>query len=83
MKMLSTKKKSSRKLSKEELKARRNKKRILEIKSELNKQYSIIGFHRVFTYLVENSNEIKDEEIKNANENILVLEEQIRRLTGK
>lgn len=81
--MLTTKKKTSRKLSKEELKARRDKKRILEIKSELNKQYTVIGFYRLFSFEGEDFIKTKEQDIKKANENIVVLEEQIRRITNK
>jgi transcription termination factor Rho len=81
--MLITKKKTSRKLSKEELKARRDKKRVLEIKSELNKQYTVIGFYRIFSFEGEDFIKRKEQDIKNANENIVVLEEQIRRITCK
>jgi hypothetical protein len=81
--MLITKKKTSRKLSKEELKARRDKKIVLEIKSEINKQYTVIGFYRVFSYEDEDFIKTKEQDIKNANENIEVLEEQIRRITSK
>ncbi len=83
MKMLTTKKKTNRKLSKEELKARRDKKRVLEIKSELNKQYTVIGFYRLFSFESEDFIKTKEQDIKNANENIVVLEEQIRRITNK
>jgi transcription termination factor Rho len=83
MKMLTTNKKTNRKLSKEELKARRDKKRVLEIKSELNKQYTVIGFYRLFSFEGEDFIKTKEQDIKNANENIVVLEEQIRRITGK
>jgi transcription termination factor Rho len=81
--MLTTKKKTSRKLSKEELKARRDKKRILEIKSELNKQYTVIGFYRLFSFEGEDFIKTKEQDIKKSNENIVVLEEQIRRITNK
>lgn len=81
--MLSTKKKTTRKLSKEELKARRDKKRVLEIKSELNKQYTVISFYRLFSFESEDFIKTKEQDIKKANENIEVLEEQIRRITSK
>ncbi len=81
--MLTTKKKTNRKLSKEELKARRDKKRVLEIKSELNKQYTVIGFYRLFSFEGEDFIKTKEQDIKKSNENIVVLEEQIRRITNK
>lgn len=81
--MLTTKKKTNRKLSKEELKARRDKKRVLEIKSELNKQYTVIGFYRLFSFEGEDFIKTKEQDIKSANENIEVLEEQIKRITNK
>ena len=76
--MLSTKNKSVRKLTKEELKIRREKKRIHEIEKELNKQYSIKSFHRIFSYVTENADELRDEELKTADSNIEFLLSQIK-----
>lgn len=77
--MLSTSKKTSKKLSKEELRQRRHLKQIREIQHELNKQYTIKGFHQVFTVDCENSDELREIELKIANEKIEVLKQQIRR----
>lgn len=77
--MLSTSKKTSKKLTKEELRQRRHLKQIREIQDELNKQYTIKGFYRIFTVNCENSDELRDIELKMADEKIEVLTEQIRR----
>jgi hypothetical protein len=77
--MLSTTKKTSKKLTKEELRQRRHLKQIREIQHELNKQYTIKGFYRIFTVNCENSDELRDVELKIADEKIEVLTEQIRK----
>ncbi len=77
--MLSTSKKKSRKLTEEERRERRHLKQIREIQHELNKQYTIKNFHRIFAFESENSQVIREEELKTADEKIEVLTQQIRR----
>lgn len=57
----------------EDKKVRKEAKRILEINIQLNSQYSIKGFHRIFTYEGDEDGVIRKNEIKAADKKIAEL----------
>ena len=59
---------------KRELKAR---KRRLKLQELINSQYSIISFHRIFEYLEDTDHSIRSAEVKAAKEKISLLEKQL------
>jgi hypothetical protein len=52
------------KMTESEKKARREQRRVMLIKEEINRQYSIKSFHRVFSYENDHEGVIKEAEIK-------------------
>ena len=61
----------------EEKKIRKEKKRRLEINIELNKYYSILGFHRIFDIEGDEDKSIKNADIAFADRKIAELEAKL------
>jgi hypothetical protein len=70
-------KKTRRKMTVEEKKIRKEKKRRLEINIELSKYYSILGFHRIFDIEGDEDKSIRNTEVDFANKKIAEIEAKL------
>ena len=70
-------KRSRRKMTVEEKKIRKEKRRRFEINIELNKYYSILGFHRIFDIEGDEDKSIRNADIAFANQKIVELEAKL------
>ena len=65
------------KMTESEKKVRKEKKRVNAIQEQLQSQYSIKGFHRVFTYVGDESGALRDAELKETDRKISELLKQL------
>ena len=65
------------KLTESQKRANKEARRKMKVREQLQSQYSIKGFHRIFTYECENSEELKIAEIKAADLKIAELLKQL------
>jgi hypothetical protein len=70
-------KRRRRKMTVEEKKIRKEKRRRLEINIELNKYYSILGFHRIFDIEGDEDKSIRNADIAFADQKIAELEAKL------
>ena len=66
------------KMTESEKKARRELRRVMLIEEEINRQYSIKNFHRIFSYENDDEGLIKEAEIKLADLKILELQKLLQ-----
>ena len=65
------------KMTESEKKVRKEKRRVNAIQEQLQSQYSIKGFHRVFTYVGDEDGAIRDAEVREADRKISELQKQL------
>ena len=65
------------KMTESEKRLRKEQRRLKAIREQLQSQYSIKGFHRLFTYEGDEDGAIRDAEVKEADRKISELQKQL------
>ena len=65
------------KMTESEKRVRKEQRRLKSIREQLQSQYSIKGFHRIFTYECDEDGAIREAEIKEADRKISELQKQL------
>ncbi len=65
------------KMTESEKKSRKETKRVREARELLHSQYSIKGFHRIFTYVGDEDGAIREAEVREADRKISELQKQL------
>lgn len=65
------------KMTEREKRVRKEQRRLKAIREQLQSQYSIKGFHRIFTYECDEDGAIREAEIKEADRKISELQKQL------
>ncbi len=65
------------KMSESEKKVRKEQRRLRAIREQLQSQYSIKSFHRIFTYVGDEDGAIRDAELRDADRKISELQKQL------
>jgi hypothetical protein len=65
------------KMTQSEKRARKEQRRLRAIREELQSQYSIKSFHRIFTYVGDEDGAIRDAEVREADRKISELQKQL------
>jgi hypothetical protein len=65
------------KMTQSEKRARKELRRLRAIREELQSQYSIKSFHRIFTYVGDEDGAIRDAEVREADRKISELQKQL------
>ena len=65
------------KMTESEKRVRKEQRRLKKIREQLRSQYSIKGFHRIFTYEGDEDGAIRDAEVREADRKISELQKQL------
>ena len=65
------------KMTESEKRVRKEQRRLRSIRDELQSQYSIKSFHRIFTYVGDEDGAIRDAELRDADRKISELQKQL------
>ncbi len=65
------------KMTESEKRVRKEQRRLRAIREELQSQYSIKSFHRIFTYECDEDGAIREAEVKEADRKIIELQKQL------
>ena len=65
------------KMTESEKKVRKEQNRVKKVNEQLQSQYSIKGFHRIFTYECDEDGAIREAEVKEADRKIIELQKQL------